>query len=82
MEAAIEEGGKSAKSNHVEHPIDDSDSPPIQRTVEGRVYSYLSTIDRDSRTKCIANKHLCPVNYTILYMRMAYTNSTPCATLL
>ena len=78
----MEEGGESAKSNHVEHSMDDSDSPPIQRTVKGRVYGRLSTIDRDFRTKCIANKYLYPTNYTILYMRMAYTNSTPYATLL
>ena len=78
----MEEGGESTESNHVEHPIDDSDSPPIQRTVKGRVYSRLFTIDRDPRTKYIANKYPCPANYTTLYMRMAYINSTPCATLL
>ena len=78
----MEEGGESAESNHIKHPIDDSDSPPIQRTVKGRVYSRLFTTDRDPRTKYIVNKHPCPANYTILYMRMAYINSTPCATLL
>ena len=78
----MEEDGKSAESNHMEHPIDDSDSPPIQRIVEGRVYSHLPTTDRDPRTKCIANKHPHPTNYTILYMRMAYTNNIPYATLL
>ena len=82
MEAAMEEGGENAKSNHMEHPMDDSDSPPIQRTVEGRVYGRLFTIDRDSRTKCIANKYLYSANYTTLYMRMAYINNTPCATFL
>ena len=82
MELAIEEGGKSIESNHVEHPIDDSNSPPIQKTVEGRVYSRLPTIDRDFRTKYIANKYLYPTNYTILYVRMAYINSTPYATFL
>ena len=78
----MEEGGESAESNHVEHPMDDSDSPPIQRTVEGRVYSCLPTTDRDPRTKRIASKHPYPINYTILYMRMAYINNTPYITLL
>ena len=78
----IEEGGKSAESNHMEHPMDNSDSPPIQKTVEGRVYGHLPTMDRDPRTKRIANKHPCPANYTILYVRIAYINSTLYATLL
>ena len=78
----MEEGGESTESNHVEHPIDNSDSPPIQRTVEGRVYGRLPTMDRDPRTKRIANKYLYPANYTTLYMRMAYTNSTLYTTLL
>ena len=78
----MEEGGKSAKSNHMEHPMDNSDSPPIQRTVEGKVYSHFPTIDRDFRTKCIANKYLYPANYTTLYVRMAYINNTLYITLL
>ena len=78
----MEKGGESAESNHMKHPIDDSNSPPIQRTVKGRVYSRLPTMDRDPRTKYIANKYLYPINYTILYMRMAYINSTPYITLL
>ena len=78
----MEEGGESVKNNHMEHPIDNNNSPPIQRTVEGRVYSCLLTMDRDLRTKHIANKDLCPTNYTILYMQIAYINSTPCITLL
>ena len=78
----MEEGGKSAESNHVEHPIDDSDSPPIQRTVEGRVYGRLPTMDKDPRTKYIANKYPRPANYTILYIWIVYTNSTLCITLL
>ena len=78
----MEEGGESTKNNHVEYPIDDSDSPPIQRTVEGRVYSRLSTMDRDPRTKYIVSKYLCPANYTTLYIRMVYINSTPYVTLL
>ena len=78
----MEEGGESTESNYVEHPMDDSDSPPIQRTVEGRVYGRLPTTDRDPRTKRMASKHPCPANYTTLYVWMAYINSTPCATLL
>ena len=78
----MEEGGKSAKNNRMEYPIDNSNSPPIQKTVKGKVYSRLFTTDRDLRTKYIANKYLCPINYTILYMRMAYINSTPCVTFL
>ena len=64
----MEEGGESTESNHVEHPMDDSDSPPIQKTVEGKVYGYFPTIDRDFRTKYIANKYLYPANYTTLYI--------------
>ena len=78
----IEEGGKSAESNHVKYPMDDSNSPPIQKTVEGRVYSRLFTIDKDPRTKYIVNKYPYPTNYTILYMRMAYINSILYITLL
>ena len=82
VEAAIEEGGESTESNHVEHPMDNSDSPPIQKTVEGRVYSRLFTTDRDPRTKRMANKYLYPANYTTLYVRMAYINSMLYTTLL
>ena len=78
----MEKGGESAESNHIKHPMDDSDSPPIQRTVEGRVYGRIPTTDRDLRTKCMASKYPYPTNYTTLYMRMAYINSTPCVTLL
>ena len=78
----MEEGGESAESNHIEHPIDNSDSPPIQRTVKGRVYSCLPTIDRGLRTKYIANKYPYPTNYTTLYVQMAYINSTLYTTLL
>ena len=78
----MEEGGESAKSNHIKHPMDDSNSPPIQRTVKGRVYGRLSTIDRNPRIKHIVSKYLCPANYTTLYMRIAYINSMPYTTLL
>ena len=78
----MEEGSESIESNHVKHPIDDSNSPSIQRTVKGRVYSCLPTIDRDLRTKYIVNKHPYPTIYTILYVRTAYINSTLYTTLL
>ena len=78
----MEEGGESVESNPMEHPIDNSDSPPIQKIVEGRVYGYLFTIDRDFRTIYIVSKHLYPANYTILYMQMAYINSIIYITLL
>ena len=78
----MEKGGESAEGNHVKHPIDDSDSPLIQKTVKGRVYSRLPIMNRDSKTKYIASKYLYPANYTTLYMRMAYINSMTCTTLL
>ena len=78
----MEEDGESTKNNHVEHPMDNSDSPTIQRTVEGRVYGRFFTTDRDPRTKCIVSKYPYPINYTILYVRMAYINNTLYATLL
>ena len=62
--------------------MDDSDSPPIRRTVEGRVYGRLFTMDRDPRTKRMVSKYPCPTNYTTLYIWMAYTNSTLYTTLL
>ena len=68
VKAAIEEGGESVESNYIEYPIDNSNSPLIQKIVEGKVYSRLFTINRDFRTKYIANKYLYPINYTILYM--------------
>ena len=82
VKAAMEEGGESTENNHVEHPMDDSNSPPIQRIVEGRVYGCLPTTDKDFRTKRMVSKHLYPANYIILYMWMAYINSTPYVTLL
>ena len=82
MEAALGKGRKSKKSNYMEHPIVEGDSPPIQRTDEGRIYSRIPTMDGGPRPKCMASKYLCPKYHAILYLRMAYTVSTPCATLL
>ena len=39
-------------------------------------------MDGGPRPKCMASKHLCPKYYAILYLRMAYTVSTPYTTLL
>ena len=82
METTLEKGYESAKSSYVEHPIVKGDSPPIQRTDEGRIYGSVSTTDRDPRPKRMASKHLCPKYYTTLHLRMAYTVSTPRITLL
>jgi hypothetical protein len=64
----LEEGHKSIKSNYIEYPIVEANSPPIQRTDEGRIYSCIFTIDRDPRAKYMASKHLCAKYYTILYL--------------
>ena len=58
------------------------DSPPIQRTDKGRIYSCIFTLDRDPRAKRIASKHLYAKYYTILLLRMAHAVNTPCNTIL
>ena len=82
METTLEEGCKSAKSSYMEHPIVKGDSPPIRRTDKGRIYSSVSTTDRDPRPKRMASKYLRPKYYTILHLRIAYTVSTLYTTLL
>ena len=82
VETTLEEGRESAKSNYVEHPMVEADSPPIRRTDEGRIYGCISTTDRDPRAKRMASKHPCAKYYTTLYLRMAYTVSTPYNTIL
>src|SRR5271170_4090114 len=77
VETTLEEGRESAENNYVEHPIVEADSPPIGRTDEGRIYGRLPTTDRGPRTKRMACKHPRPEYYTTLYLRMAYTVSTP-----
>ena len=59
-----------------------SDSPPIQRIVEGRIYGRIPTMDGGPRPKCMASKYLCPKYHATLYLWMAYTVSTPRITLL
>ena len=78
----VEEGSKSIESNYVEHPMGDTDSPPIRRTDEGRIYGRLSTTNRGSRAKRVASKYLYSRYYTILYVRIAHIVSAPRATLL
>ena len=58
------------------------DSPPVQRIDEGRIYSYISTLDGDPRAKCIASKHPYTKYYTTLLLRMAHAVSTPYNTIL
>ena len=82
VEMTLEEGRKSTKSNYIEHPMVKGNSPPIQRTDEGRIHSYIFILDGDFRAKCMANKHPCTKYYTILLLRMAYAVSTPYNTFL
>ena len=58
VKKTLEEGRKSTKSNYIEHPMVKGNSPPIQRTDEGRIYSYIFTLNGDPRAKCIASKYL------------------------
>ena len=76
VETTLEEGHESAKSNYIEHPMVKGDSPPIQRTDKGRIYSRISILNGDPRAKCIANKHLYTKYYTILLLRMAHAVNT------
>ena len=82
VETTLEEGGESAGSDYMEHTMVDTDSPPIRRTDKGRIYSRLPTTDRGSRPKCMACKHPRAKYYTLMHMRVAYTVSTPCTTVL
>ena len=82
METAIGKGRESIKSDYVEYPIVEGDSPPIRRIDEGRIYGRIPTIDRGFRPKCIASKYLYPKYHTTLYLRMAYIVNTPYTTLL
>ena len=58
------------------------DSPPIQRTDEGRIYSRIPTMDGGPRPKCMASKHLYFKYHAILHLRMAHIVSTLYTTLL
>ena len=78
----MEGGNKNTRCSHMEHPIVDADSPPIQRTNKGRIYSCLPTTDGGLRPKCMARKHPRPKYHTSMHMRMAYSVSTPYTTIL
>ena len=78
----MERGSKNTRCSYIEHPMVDADSPPIQRTNEGRIYSCLPTTDRGPRPKRMAHKHLRPKYHTLMHMRMAYSVSTPYTTIL
>ena len=78
----MERGSKSTRRSHMEHPIVDANSPPIQRTNEGRIYSCLFTTDGGPRPKCMARKHPHPKYYTLMHMRMACSVSMLYTTIL
>ena len=82
MEATLGKGRESTKSNYIEYPMVEGDSPPIRRTDEGRIHGCIFTTDGGPRPKCMASKHPCPKYHATLYLWMAYTISTPCTTLL
>jgi hypothetical protein len=77
MEATIEGGSERIRRSYMEYPMVNTDSPPIQRTDEGRIYSRLPTTDGGPRPKRMARKHPCPKYHTLMYMRMACLDSTP-----
>ena len=58
MEAVLGKGHKSTKSNYMEYPIGKGDSPAVQKTDKGKIYSRFPTIDGGPRPKCMANKYL------------------------
>jgi len=70
------------KHGHLEHFIDNTNNPPIQKTDKSKVYSCIFIIDRGYRPKYMASKHLCPKYYIVMYMWMAHTINMPCATFL
>ena len=68
VKTTLREGRESAKGNYIKYPIVKGNSPLIQKTDEGRIYSHISTIDRDPRAKYITSKHLYTKYYTILLL--------------
>ena len=78
----MERGSKSTRRSHMEHPIVDADSPPIQKTNEGRIYSCFFTMNGGLRPKCMAYKYLRPKYYTLMHMRIVYLVSTLYTTIL
>ena len=82
MEVTIKGSSGNIRRNHIEHPIVNTNSPPIQRTNEGGIYSRLPTTDGGLRPKRLAYRRLCPKYYTLVYMRMARLDSTLYTTIL
>jgi hypothetical protein len=82
MEATMEGGSENIRRNYIEHPMVNTNSPPIRRTDKGRIYSRLPTTDGDPRAKCMAIKHLRPKYHTLMHMRMAYLVSALYTTIL
>ena len=82
IEITLEEGRKSTKGNYMEHPMVKGDSPLIRRTDKGKIYSSISTIDKDPRAKHMASKYPYAKYYTTLLLRVAYAISTLYNTLL
>ena len=78
----IEGSSGNIRRNHIEHPMVDTDSPPIQRTNKSGVYSRLPTIDGGPRPKRIARRRLYPKYYTLVYIRIARLDSTLYTTIL
>ena len=66
----------------MEHPMVNTDSPPIQRTNEGGIYSRLPTTDGGPRPKRMARRRLYPKYHTLIYMRIARLDSTLYTTIL
>ena len=82
MEVTMEGRSKDTRRSHIEHPIDDADTPSIWRSDEDRIYSPLPTTDGGPRPKRKASKYPCPKYYTTMRIRMATTVSTPYTALL
>ena len=68
MEKTLKGNSKDMRHSHLEHPIDDTNNPPIQRTDKGRIYNCIFIIDRDYRPKCMASKYLYFKYYIAMHM--------------
>ena len=78
----LERGNKNTRHSHLEHPINNTNNPLIQKTDKGRIYSCVFIINKGYRPKCMANKHPCPKYYTAIYIWIVYIVSTPCTAFL
>ena len=68
METALGKGYKSKKSNYIKYFIVKGDSPPIQRTDKGRIYSCIFTMDKSPRPKYITSKYLYSKYHATLHL--------------